>query len=61
MVSKAIRPGERGKVRVDGSFWRATAPEPLPEGRGVRVLGGSPEDSLLLRVTPLREESGGAS
>lgn len=61
VVSKAIRPGERGEVRIDGSFWRATAQAPIPEGRGVRVLGGSPEDALLLRVAPLGEEPGAAS
>lgn len=59
VVSKGIRPEERGEVRIDGSFWRATAREPIPEGREVRVLGGSREDSLLLRVIPLVEDEGG--
>ena len=58
VVSRAIRPEERGEVRIDGSFWRATAREPVPEGCEVRVLGGSPEDSLLLRVEPLPPPDG---
>lgn len=59
-VSKPIRPDERGEVRIDGSFWRAVAAEPIPEGREVRVLGGAPEDSLVLRVEPLAPENADA-
>lgn len=55
VVSKAIRPDGRGEVHIDGSFWRATAAEPVPEGREVRVVGTAHEDSLLLRVEPLAD------
>lgn len=55
VVSKPIRPGHWGEVRIDGSFWRAVADTPgqmLDAGSTVRVLGGSPGDALLLRVVP---------
>lgn len=61
LVSKAIRPDGRGEVHIDGSFWRATAQKPIPQGREVRVLGAAAEDSLLLLVKPLADtESNGA-
>ncbi len=50
VVSKALRPGAVGEVRVDGSFWRAMAAAPLAAGSPVRVTGSQPGDTLVLRV-----------
>ena len=55
VVSKAIAPASCGEVEIDGSFWRARASEPLAPGTGVRVLGTSEGDALLLQVARLEE------
>lgn len=53
VVSKALHPGKVGEVSIDGSFWRATAPEKLVEGSPVRVQGADPADALVLHVVPV--------
>ena len=55
VVSKAIAPASWGEVEIDGSFWRARANEPLAPGTGVRVIGTSAGDALLLQVARLEE------
>lgn len=52
-VAAEIRPGEIGRVRIDGDNWQAIAPgvqEVLPHGTEVVVTG---YDSIILSVTPL--------
>lgn len=53
IVSKELRPGLVGEVSIGGSFWRAVADMPLPEGTAVRVLGTVSGDELILRVESL--------
>ncbi|MDD4700937.1 MAG: NfeD family protein [Desulfovibrio sp.] len=52
-VSKSLHPGEVGEVSIDGSFWRAVAPQHIAEGSPVRVLGAEADDALVLRVQPV--------
>lgn len=50
VVSEAIAPGGRGRVKLRGSFYEATAREALPEGTPVRVAGDPRGDHSLLDV-----------
>lgn len=53
LVTKAIRPHVAGEVKVQGSFWRATAEVDIAEGVAVIVEGQEEEDSLTLKVKPV--------
>ncbi len=53
-----IEPGNmRGKIRVRGEIWSATADQPIPEGREVIVVGG---EGVVLRVAEVAPASGGS-
>lgn len=56
-VSRAIQPPHPGEVSLGGSYWRAVAEHPIPEGATVRVLGHVTGDELTLRVVPEEERS----
>ncbi len=47
-----IEAGGRGKIRVYGEIWDATATQDLAAGDEVRVLGFEPGESRLLAVAP---------
>jgi len=50
VVTRAIRPPDIGQVRCGGTFWRAEADVPLPEGAVVEVAA---QRELVLSVRPL--------
>lgn len=54
-VVDEIRPGELGRVRIDGDNWQVRAPqvsETIPQGAKVEVTS---YDSIILTVTPLSD------
>jgi len=48
--------GSEGMIRVHGELWRASSPQPVPEGGAVRVTR---IDGLKLRVEPAQARLGG--
>lgn len=51
LPASAMEPlSPEGHVLVDGEIWRAVAPEPIPAGTSLRVIG---HDEYLLRVVPV--------
>lgn len=54
-VVVSVEPGSmKGKVKVRGEVWSATADEPIPEGTEVRIVGGA---GVTLNVAPLESSS----
>jgi inner membrane protein len=55
VVIEAIHPPGEGRVRYGGSFWRATADEPVEKNTVVRILK---QDNLVIHVQPLTGAKG---
>ncbi len=56
LVTVDVRPGTmKGKVRVRGEVWSATADQVIPAGSQVTVTGG---EGIILRVAPVSNGSG---
>lgn len=53
IVTEAIVPPGLGRVKYGGSFWQATADEPIPVDAVVQVLE---RKNLIVQVSPLRNE-----
>lgn len=49
-VTKAIPADGEGEIAMGGSFWRAIADEPLPEGTSITVLGHAPDNEIVMYV-----------
>lgn len=55
IVIEAIDPPGEGRVKYGGSFWRATADEPVEINTVVRILK---QDNLVIKVQPLTGAKG---
>ena len=49
-VIEDIMPPALGKIKYSGSFWQATADQPLMKGTAVRILE---KNNLTVKVGPL--------
>ena len=53
IVTEAIAPPGQGRVKYGGSFWKATADEPIPENTVVQILE---RKNLIVHVHPMHTE-----
>jgi len=55
-VIEDIRPPALGKIKYSGSFWQASADQPLPKGTVVQILE---KKNLIIKVGPIDSEGEG--
>ncbi len=53
IVTKAIKPGMTGEIKVMGSFWRAISDINIEEGQSVLIVSQESEDGLIFKVKPI--------
>ena len=53
VVTKDIAPNKAGEIKLQGSFWMATADSEISTGESVKVLGQISEDGLTFKVEKL--------
>lgn len=58
VVTEAIDQDGYGEIRLDGTFWRATANVQIDKGQRVVVEGQEANNSLVLKVKPMSSNTG---
>ena len=53
IVTKAIKPGIPGQIKMMGSFWRAVSDNEINEGRSVVIERKDSDEGLTFKVKPL--------
>lgn len=57
VLTRPVGPGLTGEMTFEGSYWRVTCEQALPEGTEVRIVGHQPNDEITLRVEPTQPVS----